>query len=91
MSYYHRILICSENERCVVSASCLAARKYIYTSLDKVMERMEKGEKVNDFCSGIMEHKEFDMDEVVRLTTDLFAGAADTASSLYSLLSHFLK
>jgi hypothetical protein len=56
----------------------IAARKYIYTSLDKVIERMEKGQPVNDFCSAIMAHKQFDVDEVVRLTTDLFAGAADT-------------
>ncbi|OQV21685.1 Sterol 26-hydroxylase, mitochondrial [Hypsibius exemplaris] len=64
-----------------MDTSMQIARKYIYTSLDRVIDRMEKGETVNDVCSSILAHKQFDMDEVVRLTTDLFAGAADTVSN----------
>ncbi|XP_055348630.1 1,25-dihydroxyvitamin D(3) 24-hydroxylase, mitochondrial-like [Paramacrobiotus metropolitanus] len=61
--------------------SLAIARKYISMSIERVMARMDAGENVNDFCSGILAHKDFDLDEVVRLTTDLFAGAADTVSN----------
>lgn len=54
------------------------ARKYIHMSMEKVMAKMERGEPVNDFCSSILAREEFDADEIVRLTTDLFSGAADT-------------